>query len=79
MAYLRLKHQRVYLHGIDTRDTYTNSIINCFFKAQNESYQMTYAVKTIEKFIYIAVNNTTTLKTLNFVVEKLNFISLTGE
>ena len=30
------------------RDTYTNSIINDFFKAQNESYQMTYAVKTVE-------------------------------
>ena len=30
------------------RDTYTYSIINYFFKAQNESYQMTYAVKTDE-------------------------------
>ena len=32
--------------GLDTRDTYTNSIINKFFL--NESYQMTYAVKTVE-------------------------------
>ena len=31
------------------RDTYTNSLINeVFFKAQNESYQMTYTVKTVE-------------------------------
>ena len=30
------------------RDTYTNSIINDFCKAQNESYQMTYAVKTVK-------------------------------
>ena len=30
------------------RYTYTNSIINDFLKAQNESYQMTYAVKTVE-------------------------------
>ena len=30
------------------RETYTNSIINHFFKAQYESYQMTYAVKTVE-------------------------------
>ena len=43
-----LKHWGVKLHGLDMRDTYTNSIINDFFKAQDESYQMTYAVKTLE-------------------------------
>ena len=38
------KHYRVQLHGIDMRDTYTNSIINNSFKAQTESDKMTYAV-----------------------------------
>ena len=38
---------RVHFYGIDMRDTYTNSIINDFFKAQNESFKMTYAVKTV--------------------------------
>ena len=28
MAYLHLKHYGVNLHGVDMRDTYTNSIIN---------------------------------------------------
>ena len=42
-----LKRWGVHLHGLDMRDTYTNSIINDFLKAQNESYQMTYAVKTL--------------------------------
>ena len=28
---LQLKHLGVHLHGLDTRDTYTNSIINEFF------------------------------------------------
>ena len=46
---MQLKHLGVHLHGLDMRDTYTNSIINyVLFKAQNESYQMTYAVKTLE-------------------------------
>ena len=45
---MRLKHWRVHLHGLDMRDTFTDSIINDFFKAQNESYQMTYAVKTVD-------------------------------
>ena len=51
VAYFQLKHQGVHLHGFDMRDTYTNSIINdndCNFKAQNVTYQMTYAVKTLE-------------------------------
>ena len=49
MAYFQLKHQRVHLHGLDMRHAYTNSIVNdFFFKALNESYQMTYAVKTVE-------------------------------
>ena len=48
MAYLQLKHLGVHLDGLDMRHTYTNSIRNDFFKAQNESYQMTYAVKTLE-------------------------------
>ena len=48
MAYLQLKLWGFHLHGLDMRDTYTNSIINDFFKAENESYQMTYAVKTVE-------------------------------
>ena len=30
------------------RATYTNSIITFFLKAQNQSYHMTYAVKTVE-------------------------------
>ena len=30
------------------RNTHTNSIINDFFSSQNESYQMTYAVKTAD-------------------------------
>ena len=41
MAYLWLKHWGVHLHGLDMRDTYTNSIINDFIYAQNGSYQMT--------------------------------------
>ena len=45
---MQLKHLGVHLHGLDLRDTYTNSIINEFFQAQNESYQMTYAVKTLK-------------------------------
>ena len=45
---MQLKHLGVHLHGLDMRETYTNSIINEFFEAQNESYQMTYAVKTLE-------------------------------
>ena len=45
---MQLKHLGVHLHGLDMRDTYTNSIINEFFYAQNQSYQMTYAVKTLE-------------------------------
>ena len=49
MAYLQLKHLGVYLHGFDMRDTCTNLIINyVFFKALNECYQITYAVKTVE-------------------------------
>ena len=28
VAYLQLKHYGVHLHGLDMRDTYTNSIIN---------------------------------------------------
>ena len=49
VAYLQLKYQGVHLHGLDMRDTYTNSIINNNdgnFKAQNVSYQMIYSVKT---------------------------------
>ena len=45
MAYLQLKHQGDHLHGLDKRDTYTNSIINDNdgnFKAQNVTYQMTH-------------------------------------
>ena len=40
----------VHLHGLDIRDTYmyTNSIITTVFRAQNKSYHMTYAVKTVE-------------------------------
>ena len=49
MTCLQLKHLGVHLHGLDMRDTYTNSTINEFFLEQNESYQMTYAVKTVEK------------------------------
>ena len=46
---MQLKHHKgVHLHGLDMRDTYTNSITDAFFKAQNESYQMTYAVKTVD-------------------------------
>ena len=45
---MQLKHLGVHLHGLDMRDTYTNAIINEFFLAQNESYQMTYAVKTLD-------------------------------
>ena len=41
-----MKHSGVHLHGLDMRDTYNNSII-IFFKAQNESYKMTYAVKSV--------------------------------
>ena len=48
ITYLQLKHQGVHLRATDMRDTYTNSNINTFFKAQNESYQMTYAVKKVE-------------------------------
>ena len=51
VAYLQFKHQGVHLHSLDMRDTYTNLIINdndvVIFKAQNESYQMTYAVKPV--------------------------------
>ena len=47
-SYLQLKHYWVNLHGLDMGDTYTNSIIKSFFKAQNELYHMTYAVKTVE-------------------------------
>ena len=37
-----------YLHDWDMRDAYTDSIIKYgFLKAQNESYKMTYAVKTV--------------------------------
>ena len=32
-------------------ETYTNSIINDFFNAQNESYHMTYAVKTMDNLL----------------------------
>ena len=39
---LQLKHLGVHLHGLDTRDTYTNLIKNELFLAQNESYQITY-------------------------------------
>ena len=56
MAYLQVKHQGVHLHGLGMRDTYTNSIIYdndcCYFKAQNESYQMTYAVKSVENLFH---------------------------
>ena len=55
VAYLQWKHQGVHLHGLDMRDTYTNSIINDnvgAIKAQNESYQMTYAVKTVENLFH---------------------------
>ena len=45
---MQLKHLGVHLQGLDIGDTYTNSIINEFFKAKNESHQMTYAVKTFE-------------------------------
>ena len=49
MAYFQLKYLGVHLHGLDMRNTiYTNSIIKTFFKAQNELYHMTYAVKTVE-------------------------------
>ena len=38
MAYLGLKHWGVHIHGLDMR-------------AQNESYQMTYAIKTVENLL----------------------------
>ena len=43
-----LESSFTHLHGIGMRDTYANSILIFFFKAQNESYQMTSAVKTVE-------------------------------
>ena len=42
---------RIDLHGLDMRDTYTNSIIHDFFKVQNESYQIKYAVKSVENLL----------------------------
>ena len=55
VAYLQLKHQGVNLHGLDMRDTYTNSIINDndgYFKTRNVTYQMTYADKTVENLFH---------------------------
>ena len=55
MVALQLKYQGVHLHGLDMRDTYTNSITNDNdgnFKAQNVTYQMTYAVKTADNLFH---------------------------
>ena len=48
VACLQLKHWGVHLHGLEMRDTYTNSIINDNdgnFKAQNVTYQMSICSK----------------------------------
>ena len=42
----------IYMLKIYMRDAYTDSIINSFFKAQNESYQMTHAVKTVKNILH---------------------------
>ena len=55
VAYLQLKHQGIHLHGLDMRDTYTNSNINDNngnFKSRNVTYQMAYAVKTVENLFH---------------------------